>query len=107
MYVIIIILIVVLLIAAIFINAIQQHRQKQEAERRTELAKQRTIVDETENVIAACVNIPVSSRIMGILHNRIPLNLNSELQVANRRRRQRFLIKAVHCQSFLYLITTK
>ena len=71
MYVIIIILIVVLLIAAIFINAIQQHRQKQEAERRTELAKQRTIVDETENVIAACVNIPVSSRIMGILHNRI------------------------------------
>ena len=71
MYVIIIILIVVLLIAAIFINAIQQHRQKQEAERRTELAKQRTLVDETENVIAASVNMPVSSRIMGILHNRI------------------------------------
>ncbi len=71
MYVIIIILIVVLLIAAIFINAMQQHRQKQEAERRTELAKQRTIVDETENVISACVNMPVSSRIMGILHNRI------------------------------------
>ena len=69
MYVIIIILIVVLLIAAIFINAMQQHRQKQEAERRTELAKQRTIVDETENVISACVNMPVSSRIMGILHN--------------------------------------
>jgi len=71
MYVIIIISIFVLLIAAIFINAMQQHRQKQEAERRTELAKQRTIVDETENVIAACVNMPVSSRIMGILHNRI------------------------------------
>ena len=71
MYVIIIILIVVLLIAAIFINAIQQHRQKQEAERRTELAKQRTIVDETENVLSACLNMPVSSRLMGILHNRI------------------------------------
>ena len=32
MYVIIIILIVVLLIAAIFINAIQQHRQKQHSD---------------------------------------------------------------------------
>ncbi|MBJ2128427.1 hypothetical protein JC525_05710 [Alteromonas sp. IB21] len=71
MYVIIIISIVVLLIAAIFINAMQQHRQKQEAERRTELAKQRVIVDETEKVITSSINMPVSSRIMGILHNRM------------------------------------
>jgi hypothetical protein len=77
MYVIIIILIVVLLIAAIFINAIQQHRQKQEAERRAELAKQRTIVDETENVLSACTNMPVSSRIIGILHNRMANALKS------------------------------
>jgi len=69
-YAIIIILIVALLIAAIFINAIQQHKQKQEAERRTEIAKQRAVIDETENVIAATVNMPVSSRIIGILHNR-------------------------------------
>ena len=71
MYVIIIISIVVLLIAAIFINAMQQHRQKQEAELRTELAKQRVIVDETEKVITSSINMPVSSRIMGILHNRM------------------------------------
>ncbi len=83
MYVIIIILIVVLLIAAIFINAIQQHRQKQEAERRTELAKQRTLVDETENVIAASVNMPVSSRIMGILHNRILNALKAMNELSN------------------------
>lgn len=69
-YAIIIILIVALLIAAIFINAVQQHRQKQEAERRTELAKQRSVVDETESVIAATVNMPVSSRLIGVLHNR-------------------------------------
>lgn len=69
-YAIIIILIVALLIAAIFINAIQQHKQKQEAERRTEMAKQRALIDETESVIAATVNMPVSSRIIGILHNR-------------------------------------
>ncbi|BFT30305.1 DNA repair ATPase [Alteromonas sp. D210916BOD_24] len=83
MYVIIIILIVVLLIAAIFINAVQQHRQKQEAERRAELAKQRTIVDETENVIGASMNMPVSSRIIGILHNRILNSLKTMNELAS------------------------
>lgn len=83
MYVIIIILIVVLLIAAIFINAVQQHRQKQEAERRAEIAKQRTIVDETENVIAASVNMPVSSRIIGILHNRVLNSLKAMNELAS------------------------
>ncbi len=83
MYVIIIILIVVLLIAAIFINAIQQHRQKQEAERRAELAKQRTIIDETENVISSIINMPVSSRIVGILHNRILNSLKAMNELAS------------------------
>lgn len=83
MYVIIIILIVVLLIAAIFINAMQQHRQKQEAERRTELAKQRTIVDETESVIAASVNMPISSRVIGILHNRVLNSLKTMNDLAS------------------------
>lgn len=71
MYVIIIILIVVLLIAAIFINAIQQHRAKIEAERRAEVAKQKAIIDETENVIMACANMPISSRVMQILDERV------------------------------------
>ena len=71
MYVIIIILIVVLLIAAIFINAVQQHRAKIESERRAEVSKQKAIIDETENVIMACVNIPTSPRLMEVLHNRV------------------------------------
>ncbi|WP_421131423.1 hypothetical protein [Alteromonas sp. A079] len=75
MYIIIIILIVVLLIAAIFINAIQQHRAKIDAERRAELAKHKTIIDETENIIMASSNIPVSGRLMGILHNRVQNSL--------------------------------
>jgi len=75
MYVIIIILIVVLLIAAIFINAIQQHRAKVDAERRAELAKHKTIIDETETVIMASSNIPVSGRLMAILHNRVQNSL--------------------------------
>ncbi|GGW88369.1 hypothetical protein [Alteromonas halophila] len=71
MFTIIIILIVLLVVAAIFINAYQQHRAKLEAERRAEAAKQRTIVDETENVIMACANMPVSQRLMAILHQRV------------------------------------
>lgn len=71
MYVIIIILIVVLLIAAIFINAVQQHRAKIESERRAEVSKQKAIIDETENVIMACANIPTSPRLMEVLHNRV------------------------------------
>ena len=71
MYVIIIILIVFLLITAIFINAVQQHRAKIEAERRAEMAKQRAIIDETENVIVACSNMPISSRLMQILDERV------------------------------------
>lgn len=71
MFPIIIILIVVLLIAAIMINAFQQHRAKQEAEKRIELSKHRAIIDETENVIMACANMPVSQRLMSILHTRV------------------------------------
>ncbi|GEA11101.1 hypothetical protein [Alteromonas sp. KUL49] len=71
MYEAIIISIVVLLIAAIFINALQQHKAKVDAERRAEAAKQRTIIDETENVIMACSNMPISPRLMDILHTRV------------------------------------
>lgn len=71
MYEAIIISIVVLLIAAIFINALQQHKAKVDAERRAEAAKQRTIIDETENVIMACSNMPISPRLMEILHTRV------------------------------------
>ena len=71
MYMIIIILIVVLLIAAIFINAMQQHRAKADSERRADLAKQRAVIDETKNVILACSNMPISGRMLQILDNRV------------------------------------
>lgn len=86
MYVIIIIiLVVVLLIAAIFINAVQQNRQRLEAERRTELAKQRTVVDETENVLSACMQMPISSRLIGILHKRMANALKAIDKLASTR----------------------
>lgn len=81
-FTIIIILIVLLVVAAIFINAYQQHRAKIEAERRAEVAKQRAIVDETENVLMACSNMPVSERLMAILQQRVlnALKIMNDLQ---------------------------
>ncbi len=71
MFTIIIILIVVLIIAAIFINAFQQHKAKVDAERRAELAKQKNIIDETENVLMAATNMPVSGKLLQILQIRV------------------------------------
>ncbi|UAA40206.1 hypothetical protein KIH87_07665 [Paraneptunicella aestuarii] len=71
MFTIVIILIVTLIVLAIMINAIQQHKEKVEAERRTEIAKQKSIVDETENVLLASGQIPVSPNLALIMHKRI------------------------------------
>ncbi|GAA0857372.1 hypothetical protein [Aliiglaciecola litoralis] len=68
---IIIILIVSLVVVAIVVNALQQHREKVEAEKRTEIAKQKSVIDETENVLMAVETIPVSQRLVAILHNRV------------------------------------
>lgn len=68
---IIIILIVSLVVVAIVVNALQQHREKVEAERRTEIAKQKSVIDETENVLMTIDTIPVSQRLIAILHTRV------------------------------------
>lgn len=68
---IIIILIVSLVVVAIVVNALQQHKEKVEAEKRTEIAKQKSVIDETENVLLAVDTIPVSQRLVAILHTRV------------------------------------
>lgn len=70
-FTIVIILIVTLIVGAIFVNAIQQHREKIEAEKRTEVAKQRSIIDETENVMIAADTMPVSQQLIYILQQRV------------------------------------
>ncbi|MEG3767913.1 hypothetical protein [Alteromonas sp. 14N.309.X.WAT.G.H12] len=93
MFTIIIILIVVLIVAAIIINAWQQHRAKQEADRRLEISKHRNIIDDTEKVIMACVSMPISERLMSILHGRVlgALNTLNELGAGNASIKQRIL----------------
>lgn len=68
---IIIILIVSLVVVAIVVNALQQHREKQEAEKRTEIAKQKSVIDETEAVLMRTESIPVSPKLMQILQRRV------------------------------------
>jgi len=71
MFTIVISLIVALIIIAIVINAIQQHKEQIEAERRAELAKQKTVVDETEDALMAASQLPVSQRLIMVLHKRV------------------------------------
>lgn len=70
-FTIVIILIVILIVAAIFINALQQHKEQVEAERRTEHAKQKSIVDETEDILMASTQMPISQQLVFILHQRV------------------------------------
>lgn len=70
-FIIIIVLIVVLVILAIVVNAYQQYKAKIDAERRAEIAKQRMIIDETENVLMATAQMPISQGLIKILLQRI------------------------------------
>lgn len=70
-FTIVIVLIVVLVLMAIAANAVQQHKEKKEAETRAELAKQKAIIDETEDVLMSAGHIPISPATIGILHGRI------------------------------------
>lgn len=71
MFTIVIVLVVLLLILAIVINGYQQHREKVEAEKRTEMTKQKQIIDETEDVIMASGNLPTSGKLIEIMQKRV------------------------------------
>ena len=80
-FIIIIVLIVVLVVLAIVVNAYQQYKAKIDAERRAEVAKQRIIIDETENVLMATSQMPISQGLIKILLKRIQraLQVTAEL----------------------------
>lgn len=77
----IIILIVSLIVIAIIVSAVQQHHEKVETEKRTEIAKQKSIVDETESVLMASTQIPISKRVVFTLHQRIRNALQAMLEL--------------------------
>ncbi|NVK23808.1 MAG: hypothetical protein HWE10_02665 [Gammaproteobacteria bacterium] len=68
---IIIALIIGLVVTAIVANIIQQQKEKQEAERRQEMAKHRAVIEETEHVIANDIGIPISPLGYQVLYRRV------------------------------------
>jgi hypothetical protein len=70
-FTIIIVLIVALVLVGIIVNAIQQHKNKIETDRRAELSKQKAIIDNTEAALLAAEQIPISQRLIFILQRRI------------------------------------
>lgn len=67
----VLILIGALLLLVIGINVIQQQKERAEAERRIEFARQRAIIDETETVLSNTGMIPCSTHIILVLYRRV------------------------------------
>lgn len=63
-------LVIALIVIVVAVNAIQQHKEKQEQEKRAKAAKQKAIIDETEELILNLAHLPSSPRIVEILNQR-------------------------------------
>jgi len=63
-------LLVALIVFVVVINGVQQHKEKIEAENRTKVAKQKAIIDESEELILNIGNLPSSPSLIKILNRR-------------------------------------
>ncbi|MDP7591154.1 MAG: hypothetical protein QF552_00340 [Litorilituus sp.] len=72
-------LILALIIFVVIISAIQQHKEKKEAEKRIKIAKQKAIIDESEELILNLSHLPSSPNLVKIL-NRRSLNAVKAMQ---------------------------
>ncbi|MFT7261866.1 MAG: hypothetical protein ACI9MS_003747 [Glaciecola sp.] len=68
---IIIVLIVALVLVGVMVNAVQQHKNKVETERRTELSRQKSIIDNTEAALMGAEQLPISQRLIFVMQRRI------------------------------------
>ncbi|RUO33110.1 hypothetical protein [Aliidiomarina soli] len=78
----IILLIVALVLLAFAVNAYQQHRQRQELERRQKMARFRNTLDESETLIANANVFPVGRSLIYVLHARARDALHKLSEVA-------------------------
>lgn len=63
-------LIVALVIIVVGVNALQQHKEKIEQEKRSQAAKQKAIIDETEELLLNMAHLPQNSKLSEILNQR-------------------------------------
>ncbi|MFT2092606.1 hypothetical protein [Paraglaciecola sp. 2405UD69-4] len=71
MFTIIIVLIVSLVLIGVIVNAMQQHKNRIETERRAEASKQKAIIENTEVALKAAEGIPFTQRLLFIMKRRI------------------------------------
>jgi hypothetical protein len=71
-------LIVTLIIVVVVVNAIQQHKEKVEQEKRARVAKQKAIIDETEELLMSLALLPENPAVISILNAR---SLNAAKQM--------------------------
>ncbi len=72
-------LIIALIIFVVIVSSIQQHKEKLEAEKRMKVAKQKAIIDESEELILNLANLPSNPNVIQIL-NRRSLNAAKTMQ---------------------------
>ncbi len=72
-------LIIALIIFVVVVSGIQQHKEKQEAEKRVKVAKQKAIIDESEELVLNLGNLPANPNLVKIL-NRRSLNAAKAMQ---------------------------
>ncbi|OKY25336.1 MULTISPECIES: hypothetical protein [Thalassotalea] len=63
-------LVIALVIIVVFVNAVQQHKEKQEQDKRAKAAKQKAIIDETEELILNLSHLPTNPKVVEILNRR-------------------------------------
>jgi hypothetical protein len=63
-------LIIALIIFVVVVSSIQQHKEKLETEKRIKVAKQKAIIDESEELILNLANLPNNPNIVKILNSR-------------------------------------
>jgi len=63
-------LFVALIVIVVVVNGIQQHKEKLEQEKRARAAKQKAVIDETEELIVQLGNLPPNPSINNILNKR-------------------------------------
>jgi len=72
-------LIIALIVFVVVVNVMQQHKEKLEAEKRIQVAKQKAIIDETEEIILNLTHLPPNPGVVEVL-NRRSLNAAKTMQ---------------------------
>jgi hypothetical protein len=85
-------IIIALIIIVVVVNAIKQHKEKVEQEKRGKAAKQKAIIDETEELLVSIATLPNNPNLVMILNNR---SLNAAKSMAKILPENKPLIKRV------------